>query len=47
MLVYTASKFKPKKKRKVRGIIATKYNAKKYMDSKSVYAPRDRRPQSP
>jgi hypothetical protein len=44
MLVYTRARFKPKKKRKVRGVIATKYDAKKYMDSKSVYAPRDRRP---
>lgn len=39
MLVYTRARFKPKKKRKVRGVVATKYNAKKYMDTKSVYAP--------
>jgi len=44
MLVYTRARFKPKKKRKVRGVIATKYDAKKYMDSKSVYTPRDYRP---
>lgn len=47
MIVYTNQKFKPKKKHKVRGVIATKYDAKKYMDSKSVYAPRDRRPARP
>lgn len=39
MLVYTASKFKPKKKRKVRGIVATKFDASKYVDKKSVYVP--------
>lgn len=47
MLVYTRARFKPKKKRKVRGVIATKYDAKKYMDSKSVYTPRDYRPPRP
>ena len=47
MIVYTNQKFKPKKKHKVRGVIATKYDAKKYMDSKSVYAPRDHRPPRP
>lgn len=44
MLIYTRAHFKPKKKRKVRGIVATKYNPKKYMDSKSVYVPPDYRP---
>ena len=39
MLVYTRARFKPKKKRKVRGVVAAKYNAKKYMDTKSVYTP--------
>lgn len=39
MLVYTANKFKPKKKRKVRGIIAKKFDASKYTDKKSVYMP--------
>jgi len=47
MIVYTNQKFKPKKRHKVRGVIATKYDAKKYMDSKSVYAPRDHRPRRP
>jgi hypothetical protein len=39
MLVYTRARFKPKKKRKVRGVIATKYDAKKYVDTKSTYVP--------
>lgn len=39
MLVYTRARFKPKKKRKVRGVIATKYDAKKYQDSKSTLVP--------
>jgi hypothetical protein len=39
MLVYTRARFKPKKKRKVRGVIATKYDAKKYADTKSTYIP--------
>lgn len=39
MLVYTASKFKPKKKRKLRGVIAKKFDASKYTDKKSVYTP--------
>lgn len=39
MLVYTASKFKPKKKRKVRGIVAKKIDISKYTDKKSVYVP--------
>lgn len=39
MLVYTQSKFKPKKKRNVRGIIAVKFNAARYMDKKSTYIP--------
>lgn len=36
MLVYTRASFKPKKKRKVRGVVAVKYDAKKYQDTKSV-----------
>lgn len=47
MLVYTASKFKPKKKRKLRGVIATKYDAKKYMDVKSTFIPQYNRPPRP
>lgn len=39
MLVYARASFKPKKKRKVRGVVATKFNAKKYMDTKSTYTP--------
>jgi hypothetical protein len=39
MLVYTASKFKPKKKRKVRGIVAKKLDISKYTNKKSVYIP--------
>ena len=37
MLVYTRARFKPKKKRKVRGVIATKFDASKYVDKKSTY----------
>lgn len=39
MLVYTRASFKPKKKRKARGVIAVKYDAKKYTDTKSTYMP--------
>ncbi|MDC3266424.1 hypothetical protein OAU13_00695 [bacterium] len=39
MLVYTASKFKPKKKRKLRGVVAKKFDTSKYTDKKSVYVP--------
>lgn len=39
MLVYTRASFKPKKKRKVRGVVATKFDASKYTDKKSVYTP--------
>ena len=39
MLVYTRARFKPKKKRKVRGVIATKYDTRKYVDTKSTYVP--------
>ena len=39
MLVYTRARFKPKKKRKARGVIATKFDASKYMDRKSTYTP--------
>lgn len=39
MLVYTRARFKPKKKRKIRGVVATKFNAKKYVDNKSTFIP--------
>lgn len=39
MLVYTAAKFKPKKKRKVRGVVATKFNTKKYTKQAATYVP--------
>lgn len=47
MLVYTRARFKPKKKRKVRGVVATKFNASKYMDNNSTYTPTTRRPPRP
>jgi hypothetical protein len=47
MIVYTNPKFKTKKKHKVRGTIAKKYDARKYMDVRSVYAASDRRPLRP
>lgn len=39
MLVYTNAKFKPKKKRKAKGVVAVKFNAAKYMDKRSTYVP--------
>jgi len=39
MLVYTAAKFKPKKKRKPKGVIARKINISKYVDAKATYTP--------
>lgn len=39
MLVYTNAKFKPKKKRKVRGVIAKRLNISKYVDSRATYVP--------
>ncbi len=39
MLVYTRARFKPKKKRKVRGPVATKFDSSKYVDKKSTYTP--------
>jgi hypothetical protein len=48
MLVYTRARFKPKKKRKVRGVVATKFDAKKYQDTKSTFVPElGRRPPRP
>lgn len=39
MLVYTASKFKPKKKRNIRGVVAKKFDSSKYTSTKSTYMP--------
>lgn len=39
MLVYTRARFKPKKKRKVKGEIAKKIDLSKYTDKQSVYTP--------
>ena len=39
MLVYTRARFKPKKKRKVRGPVATRLNISKFVDKKSTYIP--------
>ena len=39
MLVYTRARFKPKKKRKVKGVVAKKLDLSKYVDKKSTYTP--------
>lgn len=39
MLVYTRARFKPKKKRKVRGVVAKKIDISKYVDKNVSFMP--------
>ena len=39
MLVYTRARFKPKKKRKVRGVVAKKIDVSRYVDHRATFNP--------
>lgn len=47
MLVYTRARFKPKKKQKVRGVVATKFNVSKHVSASTTYVPKYSRPPRP